>query len=124
MVTKGTTRRTYHLYKGELPHTTTTDGSSRSTTSTTNGRKHDENLMDLESIKRMYHDCLSLTMPGHIENQVAYWLETNFVPPEYVMYALQEASMAPRPSWKYALAIIRRLGNEKYPVGLLPVTWI
>lgn len=124
MSTKGTARRTYHLHKGEIQHTTTANGSSRSTTSTTSRRDRKEALMDLESIKRAYHDCLSLTMPEHIENQVKYWLEENVFPPEYIIYALQEASMAPRPSWKYAMAIIRRLSNEHYPVGLLPVTWI
>lgn len=124
METRRTTRRTYHLLRGEIKTNSTTTTTHNTSTSTTSGKNNGEILMDLEVIKHRYYECLGMQMPGHIVQQVHGWLEAGYMPTEYFLYGLQEAAMAPRPSWRYAMAVVRRLCTDKYPAGLLPVSWL
>lgn len=114
--TTTTKRRTYHL----APQLS----SSTTTTSTTSSMNTSDVVMDLETIKLRYHNCLGMAMPKHLQDQVRGWLEGNTIPAEYFLYGLQEAAYAPRPSWRYAMAVVRRLADEHYPVGMLPVSWL
>lgn len=40
-------------------------------------------------------------------------------PYEYFRYAIEEAAIAPQPSWRYVMAIIRRLERERVPPSSL-----
>ncbi|MGN1003463.1 MAG: hypothetical protein ACI4O5_01410 [Oscillospiraceae bacterium] len=81
---------------------------------------------ELEEIKIAYQQSLQRPMPPWIVNEVSDAI-TRGVCPYYYVYALREAAGAPRPSWQYALAIVRRLIREKVPqlqvmyaVGICP----
>lgn len=134
MATTRTNKRTYHLKRGDTTTSSTTTSSSttatssstttNTTTTTTNGRDSDDILMDVELIKKRYYDCLGTTMPEYLASQVHGYLQGNTIPCEYFLFGLQEAATAPRPSWRYAMAVVRRLAQERYPVGLLPVSWM
>lgn len=130
--TTTTKRRTYHL-AAQLSSSTTPTGtttttekntSSTSTTKYYHGRNSNDTIMELETIKLRYHNCLGATMPKHLSDQVLGWLKGNTIPAEYFLYGLQEAAYAPRPSWRYVMAVVRRLASEKYPVEMLPVSWL
>lgn len=62
-------------------------------------------------LRKKYRDCLGREMPNIVLMEVQDELLTH--PWQYIAYALEEASRAPRPSWAYASAIIRRLNREK-----------
>ena len=67
--------------------------------------------LDLENITLMYYNAFGVQMPRLIQSDVEYQL-THGMPYEYYYYAIHEAARAPRPSWKYAEAIIARLAHE------------
>lgn len=119
-------RRTYHLYQGAVPSTTNNyNSSSRSSTTTTHGRNSADTIMkpypsgselvgELEEIKDAYRQSLQRPMPPWIVSEVSDAIARG-VYHYYYVYALREAAAAPRPSWQYAQAIVRRLCREKVP---------
>lgn len=69
---------------------------------------------ELEEIKDAYRQSLQRPMPPWIVSEVSDAIARG-VYPYYYVYALREAASAPRPSWQYAQAIVRRLIREKVP---------
>lgn len=126
MTTTTTKRRTYHLYQGALPgsennHST----SSSSCTTTTHGRNSSDTVMEssvseileaerIEEIQTVYRQALQRPMPPWHVQEVSEAIVRG-VSPYYYQYALREAASAPRPSWQYAQAIVRRLCREHVP---------
>lgn len=94
--------------------------SSRSSSSTTTVRKFPENAsrersetrellrrLQMEHLKKLHMECIGRPMPAPIAAEVLRDLDAD-TPAEYYKYALTEACYAPRPSWRYVQAIIRR----------------
>lgn len=113
----------YYLSRGTITRTTTTRGSSTSSTtattqvsstSSTSGRKPSENdiASSIVFLKETYQECLKAPMPVPVERRITDALIRG-VPFEYFSYALTEASYAPRPSWRYAEAIVSRCIRER-----------
>ncbi len=108
-----------------LPRTSST-GTTTTTTSTTsnlvnpseidkNGKKNVDSAvlrLQIQEITSQYYECLLAPMPSFVARRVLMELQEG-VPASYFMYALEEAAMAPRPSWRYATAIVRRLVRER-----------
>lgn len=120
-----TKRRTYHLYHGELPRTENDYERSTSSSTTTHGRNSADTIVkpyqsgselvgELEEIKDAYRQSLQRPMPPWVVSEVSDAI-TRGVCHYYYVYALREAAAAPRPSWQYAQAIVRRLCREKVP---------
>ena len=87
--------------------TTTPTGSS----SSSSGKDAQKWMLQL---RKEYRDSLGVEMPVYLQQDIRKALEEegiSFV--WYMSYALREASMAPRPSWAYARAVLRRLRTEK-----------
>lgn len=132
-----THKRTYRLLRptttttSESITTTTTESSSSgssSTTTTTHGRNPNsiviesssKTLEKMEELKETYRYALGKSMPPWTVQEVQDALLKG-VPDVYYLYALREAAAAPRPSWAYALAIVRRLQRDK--VDKLTLLW-
>lgn len=94
--------------------------SSRSSTSTTTVRKFPENpsrergetrellrRLQMENLKKLHMECIGRPMPAPIAAEVLRDLDAD-TPAVYYKYALTEACYAPRPSWRYVQAIVRR----------------
>lgn len=99
----------------EKSNTTTTTSSTTSTTSTTT--KKTITRYDMSLIETEYRDAIGHTMPQSIANWVQSEILLGHMDTEDILYALHETAMAPRPSWRYAMAIIRRLQKES------PLPW-
>ena len=96
-----------------------TTSSTLSTSTTTRARARNEetdNEKTLENvwktdIAQYYLDTFGVKMPPVAKADVNDALEAG-LEPVLVFRALDEAAIAPRPSWAYARAILRRLVNE------------
>lgn len=90
--------------------TTTTTSTTSSTSSST--RSISSVTRDMEIIKNEFRDAIGFSMP----QSIAYWVQSellqNHLDSSDVLYALHETAMAPRPSWRYTMAIVRRLQKE------------
>lgn len=95
----------------EIITSTTT---STSTTSTTRSKLHDE--MDI--IKEAFQDAMNRPMPQSIANYVKSEILLGNMDVSDLCYALAETAMAPRPSWRYTMAIMNRLKRE------CPLPWM
>ena len=58
-----------------------------------------------------YTECLGTHCPPVARREIMCWLREG-VDPDMICAALDEASMAPRPSWLYASAIVKRCIEE------------
>lgn len=94
--------------------TTTTTATNESSNSTsylvTSSRESDE----MDMIKELYRDVFHTPIPrmtlGEIRrNHLPDALGGNNVDLDYYIYAIAETARAPKPSWAYTAAIIRRL---------------
>lgn len=65
----------------------------------------------MDDIARYYRDTLGCVMPPMAKRDVEAAIEAG-LEPQLVMTALDETALAPRPSWAYARAILRRLLRE------------
>ena len=65
----------------------------------------------MDDIARYYRDTLGCVMPPMAKRDVAAAIEAG-LEPQLVIIALDETALAPRPSWAYARAILRRLLRE------------
>ena len=61
-----------------------------------------------------YRSCIGTVTP-YIEDQLIYWFNT--LSDVILTYAIHQTAMAPRPSWRYCLAIINRCMRQ----GVTPV---
>lgn len=71
-------------------------------------------------MEQQYRYCIGEDMPQWVKDNMGMYSER--VPFEYIIYALAEAAMAPRPSWRYAVAIIKRLEREAVDPQTLPMS--
>lgn len=67
-----------------------------------------------EALRQQYMSCIGRPMPPSIHRKLLLDLiaGTEY---EYYRYAIDEAAIAPQPSWRYVMAIVRRLQREKVP---------
>lgn len=61
----------------------------------------------LESLKKLHMECFGRPMPTPIAAEVLRDLRCD-TPAAYYRYAMMEACYAPRPSWRYVQAIVKR----------------
>lgn len=71
-----------------------------------------------EALRQQYMSCIGRPMPPSIHRKLLLDLidGTEY---EYYRYAIDEAAIAPQPSWRYVMAIVRRLQREKVPPSSL-----
>lgn len=74
----------------------------------------------IESLKKLHAECFGRPMPAPISAAVLRDLDAG-TPSAYYRYAMIEATYAPRPSWRYAAAIVKRCKEEMVDPGELPV---
>lgn len=129
--------RTYHLARqtcdpsslvpeDKRRRTTSTDsssGGSSISSSTTNGREAIKIDMYVSQLRDLYLDVLERRMPHHIESEIYASIHASENKGQQILYyeyALREASYAPRPSWAYVRAIVKRLQLEGATLDGLP----
>lgn len=91
--------------------TTTTSSSSSSSSSIARARTHAREAeinVAVEGIRELYQSAIGQPMTEVCERSLRRDLERG-TPYIYYHYALVETAYAPRPSWRYTLAIVRRL---------------
>lgn len=94
--------------ENEKRTTTTTSISSSSSTSTRARARETEINVAVEGLREIYQDAIGQPMSEICERALRRDLEKG-VPYIYYHYALEETAFAPRPSWRYTMAIVRRL---------------
>lgn len=109
-----------------------TNGATTGSTGSSSARAHAREDNDyqaclariaLQDLAELYKLAIGSSMP-ELARQYAYRELMRGVPGAYFTYALQEAAFAPRPSWRYAMAIVARLCREKVePAELILDTW-
>ena len=65
----------------------------------------------VERIKTQFADAFGREMPRSIQQQVLLSIRSG-TPAAYYTYAIEETLLAPRPSWRYTMAIVRRLEQQ------------
>lgn len=94
---------------------TTTRSSSNSSSSSTTKEGTEKRLLTPETqklireIRQMYHDAIGSYPPVYVCRAIVKDIEGKVYSMEELEYALQETAFAPRPSWAYAAAILRRI---------------
>lgn len=97
---------------------TTTRSSSISTSTSTSKEETEKRLLTpntqklIKEIKQLYHDAIGSYPTVIICKAIIKDIEGQVYSMEQLEYALQETAFAPRPSWAYAAAILRRLQAE------------
>lgn len=95
--------------------TTTTISSSSSSSSTTRAHartRETEINVAVAGLREIYQDAIGQPMSDICERSLRRDLEKG-VPYLYFHYALEETAFAPRPSWRYTMAIVRRLLQQE-----------
>lgn len=85
--------------------TTRTTSSRNRTTSTTSSTSTSSTSIDEAVLISLYKDALGLVPSRFVVNQMITLVQGSCM--DVLRYALQEAAMAPYPSWRYAAAIMR-----------------
>ena len=99
--------------------TTTTTSSSSSSTSTRAHAREAEINVSVESIKELYQAAIGSPMTDICQRYLRRDLEAG-IPYIYYHYALEQTAFAPRPSWRYTMAIVARLRREEVdPAALM-----
>ena len=104
--------------------TTTTTSSSSNTTharacayareaSEDHARQVELNVQ-VEDLRSLYAQAIGAPMSPMIAKELRHELEAG-TPYIYYHYALWQTAYAPRPSWRYTLAIVRRLKCQEVP---------
>lgn len=94
---------------------TTTRSSSISTSTSTSKEETEKRLLTpdnqklIKEIRQMYHDAIGSYPAVYVCRAIVKDIEGKVYSMEELEYALQETAFAPRPSWAYAAAILRRL---------------
>lgn len=91
--------------------TTTTTGSRRTTTTTS--RSSTSTTNSTREASELYLYCLGQKPTPLVQSQLQEWSDKVGI--TVLRYALEEAASAPRPSWRYALAILRSCEGIKLP---------
>lgn len=97
-----------------LQSRSSSSSSSSSTSSTTTVRtlpvfdKETRQSLAMEQLKTQHEDVFGRPMPRSIAENVLRDLRSG-TPAAYYRYAMDETLLAPRPSWRYTLAIVARL---------------
>lgn len=106
-------------YRGTAPHTPeevrrsrSSSGSSSSTTTVQDCQILVRNRV--EQLRQLYEETLDVKMSAAVLKQLLLSI-TRGTPWQYYEYALEETALAPRPTWRYALAIVSRLIAEQAP---------
>lgn len=100
-----------HYNTGSSSSTSTTTD-RRNSTATNEGCRKILNSLFIEEFPSMYQDAIGTRPVQAIIKEVKENLDDNTVTIRQIKYALQQTAYAPRPSWAYARAIIRRLRYE------------
>lgn len=104
-------------YYNRSSTTTTTIGRDSETTTansqtTINGFRFMITQMFMEHFAQDYQDAIGTRPVQVIIKEVRTQLERGEITPQQVSRALQQTAYAPRPSWAYARAIIRRMVRD------------
>lgn len=105
--------------------TTTTTTSSSSNTTHTRTRAYAREVSEdharqvelnvqVEDLRSLYAQAIGAPMSPMIAKELRHELEAG-TPYIYYHYALWQTAYAPRPSWRYTLAIVRRLKCQEVP---------
>ena len=85
--------------------------SSTTTRACAHARESVEMRVWMDDIARYYRETLGCVMPPMAKRDATAAIEAG-LEPQLVIIALDETALAPRPSWAYARAILRRLLRE------------
>lgn len=91
--------------------------SSSSGSSTTTTTVEDYQILlrnHVEQLRQLYAETLGSEMSAANLRQLLLSVSRG-TPWQYYQYALEETALAPAPSWRYTLAIVRRLIAEEAP---------
>ena len=96
-----------------IPENENQEQEARTSSTTTRARAREgaELRVWMDDIARYYRDTLGCVMPPMAKRDVDAAIEAG-LEPQLVIIALDETALAPRPSWAYARAILRRLLRE------------
>lgn len=99
--------------------------SSRSSSSTTTTVEkppyidsYTRQTLAVERLKETYYDCFGREMPRIIKAEILRNVR-NGTPIYYYRYAIEQTAFAPRPSWRYTMAIVQRLQRERADVDTM-----
>ena len=86
------------------------EGSSSTTTmqKLPNTDRYARQNMAIERLKAEFYDAFGREMPRAIAQQVLKDIRSG-TPAAYYSYAIEQTIYAPRPSWRYTMAIVARL---------------
>lgn len=98
----------YHENVKRTTITTTSSNSSSSTTRASARAREAEINVAVEGLRELYMDAIGQPMTAICERALRRSLEDG-TPYVFYHYALEETAFAPRPSWRYTEAIVRRL---------------
>ena len=93
--------------------TTTAEGRTTSASSTrvrTCAHAREEEITEQVSMLAMEYRAFVGPTTDYILTQLRYWLE--LTSDEVMTYAIHQTGMAPRPSWRYMLAILSRCQRQ------------
>lgn len=94
--------------------TTTCDATSTGSTSTrTRARELVSLDQAMDRIAEMYADVLGRSMPRFMLDEVELNLQSGYEADWYI-FALKETASAPHPSWRYVMAIVKRLRDKAW----------
>lgn len=96
--------------KNEKNNSSTT-GSGSTTTARARTRTREQKQADFCMVMEYAEDALQLRAGRVMQQDVADALEDG-IDPEVIIFCVQEAELAPRPSWGYARAVLRRCRNS------------
>lgn len=77
--------------------------------------KETRQMMAMERLKNEFQDTFNYAMPRAIAAQVLKDIRSG-LPAAFYTYAMSETLLAPRPSWRYTMAIIARLKRTRATV--------
>lgn len=98
-------------------HQAAEQGSSTSTTEQIlpASDKSVRQMLAMEDLKSLYADTFGREMPRAIAEPLLRDIREG-IPVQYYRYAMEQTLLAPRPSWRYTLAIVARLKRTKCPL--------
>lgn len=106
-----------HTPSKKYDTTTTTSSSTTSSSTVRICQKMDEEMLRnrCELLRKQYAACIGQEMTPAIMKRLLLSLYDG-TPWQYYEYALEEATYAPYPSWRYVMAIVNRLSSQGVPV--------
>lgn len=110
----------YQDYTSRSSNSSSTSISStskeRTATDTASEEKMPINRKVIDEVRTLYHDAIGAYPSVIVCKEITQLLITGAITREELEYALTETAYAPRPSWAYAAAIIRRVQRDKQDV--------